>query len=392
MLRLPGFWISGDVSVAQGVEKADFIVIGAGMAGASVAAELARHARVILLERETQPGYHTTGRSAALFTMTYGPPVIRALSRASLAFFRGEGPGDPPPDLIRPRGVLFVARAEQAGEIEAMQAELGPSVEPVSATTACQRVPILRRDYVAAALFDRHAADIEVHGLHQFYLKSLTARGGTLHLRAEVEGLRRNGADWVVSTRQGAFHAPVVVNAAGAWADELALMAGLRPLGLRPLRRTALLIAPPDGATPDGWPMVVDVAEEFYLKPDAGKLLISPADETLSPPCDAQPEELDVAICVDRIERAFDLTVRRIEHKWAGLRSFLPDGRPAVGYDPATPGFFWLAGQGGYGIQTAPAMARAAAALARGAALPTDIADEEVTPDQLSPARPDLAA
>ncbi len=378
--------------MSQAAETADFIVIGAGMAGASVAAELARSARVVLLEREAQPGYHTTGRSAALFTMAYGPPVIRALSRASHAFFRGEGPGDPPQGLIRPRGALFVARPDQADALAALQSELGAAVEPVTAEAARDLVPLLRPGYASAALIDRFAADIEVHNLHQHYLKAFRARDGALHLKTQVEGIARDGAGWRVETRQGSLRAPAVINAAGAWADEMAQMAGLRALGLRPLRRTALLVAPPAGMVPDAWPMAVDVAEDFYLKPDAGKLLISPADETPSPPCDAQPEELDVAICVDRIETAFDIQVRRIEHKWAGLRSFLPDGNPAVGFDPAAPGFFWLAGQGGYGIQTAPAMARTAAALARGADLPEDVAAEGVTPDQLSPARPGLAA
>lgn len=378
--------------MAQGGEQADYIVIGAGMAGASVAAELSRHARVILVEREPQPGYHTTGRSAALFTMAYGPAVIRALSRASHDFFRGVGPGDPPGDLIRQRGVLFVGRDDQAVDLSALKGELGDAVEPVSATMARDLVPLLRPGYATAALFDRHAADIEVHGLHQHYLKSFRARRGALHLKSEVVGLSRVGGDWLVETRDAALRAPVVINAAGAWADELARMAGLAPLGLRPLRRTALLVTPPGGITPDPWPMVVDVAEKFYLKPDAGNLLISPADETPSPPCDAQPEELDVAICVDRIETAFSIEVRRIEHKWAGLRNFLPDGNPAVGYDQDAPGFFWLAGQGGYGIQTAPAMARAAAALARGVDLPGDIQDQGVTPGALSPARAGLAA
>ena len=378
--------------MAQGGETADFIVIGAGMAGASVAAELAREARVVLLEREVQPGYHTTGRSAALFTVAYGPPVIRALSRASHAFFRGEGPGEPPADLIRPRGALFVGREDQAADIAALQGELGAAVEPLSGEGARDLVPLLRPGYAASALIDRSAADIEVHGLHQHYLKSFRARDGALHLRTEVLGLTRDGADWVVETAQCPLRAPRVINAAGAWADVVAEMAGLRPLGLRPLRRTALLVAPPQGMVPDPWPMVVDVSENFYLKPDAGKLLISPADETPSAPCDAQPEELDVAICVDRIETAFDLQVRRIEHKWAGLRSFLPDGNPAVGFDPEAPGFFWLAGQGGYGIQTAPAMARTAAALALGNPLPGDVADQGVTPAQMAPDRPGLAA
>lgn len=372
--------------------SADIIVIGAGMAGASVAAELSATARVVLVERETQPGYHTTGRSAAMFTKAYGPAAIRALSRASHPFFLGEGPGNPPAGLLRQRGAIFIGRADQADSLAHMEAELGAAVTPKSAAFACDLVPILRPDYVAAALYDTDAADIEVHELHQHYLRLFKAQDGALDLRAEVLGLSRDGADWLVDTREGQVRAPVVVNAAGSWADEIAAMAGLDPLGLQPKRRTAMLVAPPAGVVPDPWPMVVDADENFYLKPDAGKLLLSPADETPSAPCDAQPEELDIAICVDRIETAFDLQVRRIEHKWAGLRSFLPDGNPAVGYAPEAPGFFWLVGQGGYGIQTAPAMARYAAALVRGEAIPGDIEAEGLAPDSLSPTRKELVA
>ena len=219
--------------------------------------------------------------------------------------------------------------------------------------------------------------------LHQHYLKTFRAAGGVLQTKAEVQALRKEG-DWQVDTNQGTFHAPVIVNAAGAWADEIATLAGLKPAGLTPKRRTALTVAPPVGMVPDRWPMVVDIDEQFYLKADAGKLLISPADATPSPPCDAQPEELDIAICIDRIETAFDLERPRIESRWAGLRSFLPDGDPVAGYDPEGEGFFWLAGQGGYGIQTAPALARAAAALVRGAEIPGDIAAEGVTEEALS--------
>jgi D-arginine dehydrogenase len=204
--------------------------------------------------------------------------------------------------------------------------------------------------------------------------------------------LSRIGADWQVEVPGQTMRAPIIINAAGAWADVIAKMAGVATKGLRPLRRTALLVDPPAGMVPDAWPMVVDVEEQFYLKPDAGKLLISPADETPSEPCDAQPEELDIAICVDRIQTAFDLQIRRIDHKWAGLRSFLPDGDPVAGYAPDAPGFFWLAGQGGYGIQSAPAMARSAAALVQGLDLPGDVADLGVTAAALSPSRQQVAA
>lgn len=378
-------------------QEADVIVIGAGIAGAGVACELVQAAapgagRVVLLERESQPGYHTTGRSAALYTKAYGPRLIRALTRASHRFFRGEGPGEPPQGLIRPRGSLFVARADQAESLNQLHEELGATVVPLTAGEAREKAPLLREDYVHAAAYDDEAADIEVHDLHQHYLRRFKALGGTLITGAEVRAITRRGADWEVETLKGAMRAPIVVNAAGAWADEMAELAGLAPLGLRPLRRTALIVAPPEGMKPDAWPMTIDVDEQFYAKPDAGRLLISPADETLSAPSDAQPDEMDIAICVDRIETAFDLQIRRIENKWAGLRSFLPDRNPVAGYDTAGDGFFWLAGQGGYGIQSAPGMARAAAALIAGRALPEDIAAEGVSAAALSPARLEAAS
>ncbi len=368
----------------------DIIVIGAGMAGASVAAELASARRVLLLEAESRPGYHTTGRSAALFTVAYGPSVIRALSRASLPFYRNpESPFISHP-LLKPRSVLFIARADQAGALTVLADELGDAVRPVDAETARTMMPLLRAGHVADALLDETAADIDVDALHQHYLKTLTARGGIVRTDSAVVELGRAGNDWLVETRNGGFRAPTVINAAGAWADEIAAMAGVSRIGLVPKRRTALLIDPPEGATPDHpgvWPAVVDVDEQFYIKPDAGKLLISPADETPSLPCDAQPEEIDVAICIDRIETAFDISVRRIEHKWAGLRSFVADKAPVAGYAPDAPGFFWLAGQGGYGIQSAPALSRAAAALVLGRELPDDIAAEGVEPWMLGAER-----
>ncbi|SEO17689.1 Glycine/D-amino acid oxidase [Salinihabitans flavidus] len=375
--------------MAARAQQVDIVVIGAGMAGASVAAELAGAGagRIVLLEREAQPGYHTTGRSAAIFTLAYGPPVIRALTRASHPFFLGQGPAGTPQDLLRTRGVMFAARADQREALAALHAELGEAVRPLGADQMAERVPLLRPGYAAAGLIDERAADVDVAALHQHYLRVFRADGGHVVTGAEVRGLTRDGAGWRVETEAGDFTAPVVVNAAGAWADEVAALAGVAPLGLRPLRRTAILVAAPEGMVPDPWPMVVDAEEQFYLKPDAGKLLLSPADATLSPPCDAQPEELDVAICVDRIETAFDLQVRRIESKWAGLRSFLPDGDPVAGFAQDAPGFFWLAGQGGYGIQSAPALARAAAALVRGRAVPGDIADLGVSATCLAPAR-----
>ena len=366
----------------------DIIVIGAGIAGASVAAALSATHKVLLLERESQPGYHTTGRSAALYTVAYGPPVIRALTRASGAFF--QAPGEEVASFLSPRGVVFIARPDQKSALAALQDDLGAAVVPMTAEEVETAVPLLRPGQVVAGLHDTTASDIDVGRLHQFYLSHLREAGGQLVCKAEVTGLN-HGPDWQVETTAGSFSAPVVVNAAGAWADEIAQLAGIPAAGLTPKRRTALLVSPPAGTDVSNLPLVVDAEETFYLKPEAGQLLLSPADATPSAPCDAQPEEIDIAICVDRVEKAFAFSVQRIAHKWAGLRSFLPDGDPLAGYDPDHPGFFWLAGQGGYGIQTAPALARAAAALIRDLPLPDDLQAEGITAADLARTRPGLA-
>jgi D-arginine dehydrogenase len=360
----------------------DCIVIGAGIAGTSVAAELGNHMKVALVERENQPGYHTTGRSAALYTIAYGPPVIRALTRASGQFFNApESPYLTAP-LLSKRGVVFVAREDQLASMNALHKDLGSAVCALDASEVSKAIPLLRKDYAVAGLFDATASDIDVHALHQHYLRKFKADGGTLLTNADVTALDF-GSNWTVQTKAGTLTAPIVVNASGAWADVIAERAGVSGRGLVPKRRTALIVAAPTGSIPDDWPMVVDVDEQFYLKPDAGKLLISPADAEPSPPCDAQPDELQIAHCVDRIERAFDLPIRRIDSKWAGLRSFLPDGCPLASFDNDAPGFFWLTGQGGYGIQTAPALARAAAALIQGESIPADIAAEGVSAESL---------
>ena len=375
--------------MASSDSHADVVVIGAGIAGASVAAELAASRRVVLLEREAQPGYHTTGRSAALYSPTYGPPAIRALTRASAAFFRNPPAGFAAHALLRPRKVLTVADAASAGAIAAAYAEVkGRSdVAPISGEEARRLMPLLLPEHSVAALLESDAADIDVHALHHGYLRRMKEEGGVLETAAEVRALTRTGDGWQLETARGIWRAPVLVNAAGAWADELAALAGVATVGLTPKRRTALIVDGPDGRVDDDWPMVVAADEAFYMKPDAGRLFLSPADETPSAPCDAQPEEIDVAICIDRIERAFDFPVKRVLNKWAGLRSFVADKTPVVGFAPDAPGFFWLAGQGGYGIQSAPAVSRLAAALVMGEGLPADIGDEGVTLADLAPAR-----
>jgi D-arginine dehydrogenase len=368
---------------------ADVIVVGSGIAGASVAALLAATRTVVLLEGEPRPGYHSTGRSAALFSEIYGNAVIRALSRASREFLHR------PPDafcggpLTKTRGSLFIATAAQRPALEEFAAlpDVASATRRMSAAEARALCPALREDYVAAAVLEPNSADIDVHGLHDGYLRECRRRGGKVVCDSPVHALNFVAPNWTVAAGRTTFSAPVVVNAAGAWADELARLAGIEPLGLVPMRRTAMLIDIPPGSSAASWPMVIDIDEQFYFKPDAGSLLISPADETPTSPSDVQPEEWDVAVAVDRIQTATMLDVRHLKRRWAGLRTFATDRTPVVGFSSAAPGFFWLAGQGGYGIQTAPALSSAAAALILGKGLPDELTQLGVRESDLSPSR-----
>ncbi|MDQ7079512.1 MAG: FAD-dependent oxidoreductase [Paracoccaceae bacterium] len=371
-------------------EEADFIIIGAGIAGSSVAAELAADGRrVLLVEAEQQPGYHTTGRSAAIFAPTYGPAPIRALTRASEAFFTSPPAGFSDHPLLSHRDILMIARPDQIAALDALIDEVGgyADISRLEVHEVYARQPLLRDGYAVAGMLDAGGHDIDVDALLQGYLRRFRAEGGRLVAGAGASDLRRDAGLWRVNAGGREYAAPVVINAAGAWADEVGALAGAGEIGLVPKRRTAVIIAAPEDVETDHLPLTVDVDEKFYLKPESGRLLISPADETPTPPCDVQPEELDIAICVDKIERAFDLSVRRVENSWAGLRSFVGDKVPVVGFSARAEGFFWLAGQGGYGIQTAPAMARLAAALAQGKQPPADIIDEGLDMAAMSSAR-----
>ncbi len=367
-----------------------FAIVGAGIAGASASYHLAQAGPTLLIERESQPGYHSTGRSAALYTETYGNRVIRALTLASRSFFEAPPKGFTEHPLLTPRGTMVIAREDQRETLAAALAEskaIQPAVEGIGPERAAKLCPALRPGYVASAFYEEDARDMDVHAIHQGFLRGFKAAGGKLACDAEVLGLARKGDGWTIETRAGTFTADVLVNAAGAWADVLARMAGAAPVGLQPKRRTAVTIEPPAEIDFRRWPAVIDIDEQFYWKPDAGQLILSPADETPVDPQDAQPEEMDIALCVDRVETASTLAIRRIARKWAGLRSFVKDKTPVVGFAKDAPGFFWLAGQGGYGIMTSPAMGRVAAALARGAVLPADIAAHGVTAAELAPAR-----
>lgn len=343
----------------------DVLVIGGGMGGASVAAHLAPFVRVQIIEMENHAGYHSTGRSAALFSESYGNDIIRDLTKASRRFLFSPPAGFSETPLTKPRPVLIAARASEAAALDEFAGSFGGNGQfgALSAAEAHAHIPILRTDRIAGALLDNSTADIDVDALHQGFLRIVRAHGGKVIMGAPLTHLSRDNGQWIARAGAEAVRAKVIVNAAGAWANEVAAKAGAINIGMVPLRRTAMLLDPPPDTEVDTWPMLLDAKERFYMKPDAGLLLLSPADETPSPPCDAQPDDLDVAIAIDELERVTSLAVRRVRHKWAGLRCFVNDRSPVVGFDPLRPGFFWHAALGGYGIQTAPALGRMAARL-----------------------------
>ncbi len=373
--------------------ECDFLIIGGGIAGASAAFELGRrapNARVVLLEREDAPGYHATGRSAALFLETYGGAVVRALARCSRPFLEAPPAGFAATPLLAPRGVLHIARDDQREAAERLFAECRPhtgDLRLIDGRAVAALQPVLRPGYAVCGVHEPGAMDMDVDALLQGFLRGFKARGGTLLNAAEARTIERHDGNWRVVTTQGTVRAATIVNAAGAWADQVAERAGLAPLGLVAKRRTAITVDPPPGTDMREWPMTVDADEAFYFKPEAGRVLVSPCDETPMPPCDAQADEWDVAVAADHLQTATTLTVSHIAHRWAGLRSFLADKAPAVGPDPAAPDFLWLAGQGGFGIETAPAMGRLAAAAALGADLPPDLAEEGLAWAVFDPSR-----
>lgn len=375
----------------------DFVVVGAGIAGASVAWQLSGRSSVLVLERESQPGYHSTGRSAALFLEHYGPDQVQALTRASRAFYEAPPADFLPQPVLSPRGALYVAREDQRDLLDAAYAEArqhSEAVRPLDPTELLALVPCLRPEVVTAGFLDEKARDIDVHALHQGFLRGMRQRGAQLRCNAEVVALARDAdqACWQLTLADGSqVAARHVVNAAGAWADALAQLAGLERLGLVPKRRSAFTFPAPPGMDAARWPAVMGVDDSFYFKPDAGQLLGSPANADPTTPHDVVPEELDVATGIFHIEEYTTLQIRRPSHTWAGLRSFVADGELVIGWDapPAAgqPGFFWLAAQGGYGIQTAYGAGLLARNLLLGETLDADLQAHGVQPDRLSPAR-----
>lgn len=371
------------------MSRMQVVVIGGGMAGMSCAAWLSEHCDVTVLEAESAIGYHSSGRSAASYIEPYVNETIFTLTNASRAFFESPPSGFAEAPLVTPRADVMIASAAKAGLIDAYLerwARLCPGLVEIDAAQARALVPILRGESVARAVSDPNVLDLDVHGLLNGFRRMLKANGGTLATSSRVESLARAEGRWRVEVDGRQHLCDVVVDAAGAWGDHVAGLAGVAPVGLVPKRRTALLLRC-DHPDVSRWPIVHEIESAFYFKPDAGRLLLSPADQTPSAPCDAQPDELDIAVAIERFEAATTLRVARVEHRWAGLRSFVADSVPVVGFDPDAAGFFWLIGQGGFGIQTSPSMGRLSAALIRGEDVPDDLRARGLTRDALKPRR-----
>ncbi len=354
----------------------DVLVVGGGIAGVSIGYELAADRSVGLLEMEATLAFHTTGRSVATFLESYGGRTIRLLTTASRAFMEDPPDGFGRP-LLKPLPLVWVAPHSDLEDLRSMHAavtEFVPDVRVLSADEVIDRTKVIRRDWVAGGLLEPGASEIDVAALHGGYAGRLRARGGEIHTSAGVVAMKRSGDVWHVTDRAGnSYVAPVVVNAAGSWCDIVAEIAGARPVGIHPLRRTVFTIDAPDALDPLIIPLVADVAGTFYFKPEGPQILCSPADEVPSEPCDARPDALDIAKAIDVINAATTLDIRHVRSSWAGLRNFVADRSPVAGFDDEVDGFFWFAGQGGYGIQISPALAQAGASLVRSGALPANL-------------------
>jgi D-arginine dehydrogenase len=371
--------------------KADFIIIGSGMAGMSAAYRLSKHGKVIVLEKEGLLGYHTTGRSAAFFTENYGNQIIRSITKASRFFLEN------PPACFKEHelmtkygGSLFISNNRQSKFIDKeleYAKSLSANVFEISKKEARKMVPVIKENYIDRALHEPDSKAMDVDLIHQGFFRGLKENNGEIIFNSEVNKIKKINNEWKIYTKNAELSSPILINAAGAWCDEVAILAGCNPLSLSPKRRTVIIFKSSENISSSDWPVVIDIEDKFYFKSEAGKILASPADETDSLPCDAQPEEIDIALTVDRIENATNFKIKKIDHKWAGLRSFFPDRTPIVGEDPLESNFYWLAGQGGYGIQTAPGISKIIECLITGKKWPNYLSDLSIKPETLSPNR-----
>jgi D-arginine dehydrogenase len=369
------------------VQTADILVIGGGIAGLSAAAALSAHAKVLVLEAEEQIGFHSSGRSATMVHYALGDRLVRALTLASRRFF------DEPPDHFseapvgRLMPVLVHAREDERPALDALAAELSSfaALQQLDAKGVHELCPLLRDD-VMGGIADMNGMRLDPHALLQGNLRQLRSAGGWLETGVRIAEIAREGSAWAVMAADGQrFSAPIVVNAAGAWADAVAAMAGVAQLGLRPLRRTIITFDGPPGMALDRLPFAKTVGDELYFAPESGRLFASPMDEVPSDPCDAQPDEYELALAAARMEERTTVEVKRVHSKWAGLRTFTPDRHPAAGFASDADGFFWLAGQGGFGLQTSPAMAAIAESLIAGTPWPlADVPAEDLLPNRFT--------
>ena len=371
--------------------QTDFLIIGSGMAGMSAAYRLSKYGKVTVLEKESLLGYHTTGRSAAFFTENYGNKTIRSITKASRFFLEN------PPSCFKNvelmsqyGGSLFIANKNQSDLVDKeldYAKSVSANVFEIDKKEVLNMVPIIREEYIDRALHEPDSKVMDVDLIHQGFARGLKENNGEILFNAEVINIKKKYGLWNIKTKNNEFISPIIINAAGAWCDEIAILAECNPLNLSPKRRTVIIFENLSNLNTSEWPVVIDIEDNFYFKSEAGKILASPADETDSPPCDSQPEELDIAMTIDRIENATNFKINKIDHKWAGLRSFFPDRTPVVGEDPKMSGFYWLAGQGGYGIQTSPGISKIIECLITGKKWPAYLSDYAITPETLSPRR-----
>ncbi len=363
----------------------DFLVVGAGIAGASVAAHLAESHSVVLVDMEERAGYHTTSRSAASYEPNYGPRPMLALTRTSHDFFMNPPAGFTDTQLFTPRGSLFLEAEGQAAKTTALLLK-SSGLQEISISRSIELFPVLKAGYAKRSFLDNQTGDLDVDLIHRGYLRMFKTRGGVMMLSAPLLAAEHRSAQWYVRCGASEIVATTIINAAGAWGDVVAQMCGVAPVGLQPKRRSIGVIPMPDDVNFAHWPMVTDMGETWYAKPQSGKLIVSSADATPVDPHDAYADDMAIAEGIDRMMTATTIEVERLDHSWGGLRTFAPDGNPVVGYDPQQQDFFWLVGQGGYGIQTSPALSLTAANMARRLPVPDNISGldlADITPERL---------